>query len=241
MREEEHIEKTRRFVVQALTTGLLTGGVGWNVSAEAGWFGKVPRKLPEGKAIFDLKGEVMVNDRPATADTLIRPGDRVYTGKGAYVVFASGDTAMAMREKSSLEIAGREAVVGGLRLITGGLLAVFGKRSTELRIKTPTATMGIRGTGVYAEADPEKTYFCTCYGTVDIASATDPNDQVQVTSRHHDAAKYILANPDGGKRVIPGPFINHSDIELMTLEALVGRTVPFGMPGADYGAPHRDY
>ena len=241
MHTEPGIEKTRRLLVQALSSGLLVGGLGWNTPALASWFGKVPRRLAEGRSIFDLRGDVRINGQPANTDTLIRPGDRVSTGDNGYVVFASGDTALALRERSVLETAGRELVIGSLKLVSGGLLAVFGRRRDALALNTPTATIGIRGTGVYAEADAEKTYFCTCYGTTDIAAAANPADAVSVTSTHHDAAKYILAQADGGKRVIPAPFKNHTDLELMTLEALVGRTVPFNLPASDYDAPGRDY
>lgn len=241
MRDEDRIEQGRRLLVQALTAGVLTGGLGWNEAAAASWFGKRPRKLPEGRSIFDLGGEVRINGSLATLETPVRPGDTVTTSDNGYVVLASGDTALALRGGSRLETAGRELVVSGLKLVSGGLLAVFGKRQQPIEIRTTVATLGIRGTGVYAEADPEKTYFCTCYGTTDIASAIDPADAVQVTAKHHDAAKYILAEPQNGRRVIPGPFKNHTDLELVTLEALVGRRVPFNLPAAGYDPPGRGY
>ncbi len=33
---------------------------------------------------------------------------------------------------------------------------------------------GIRGTGIYMEAEPNLTYLCTCYGQVAMSSALDP-------------------------------------------------------------------
>ena len=55
-----------------------------------------------------------------------------------------------------------------LRLLTGSLLSVFGERGANqaLSVNTSTATIGIRGTGIYMEAEPDLTYLCTCYGTV---------------------------------------------------------------------------
>ena len=117
------------------------------------------------------------------------------------------------------------------------------------------------GTGLYAESDPDKTYLCTCYGTTEMAAAADydfgaptdardrkpradarePVETAQVTAQHHDAPKYILAQPDNGKRITPAPFINHTDLELMTIEALVGRKAPFGLPASEYEAPRREY
>lgn len=241
MPNEERIEQGRRQLVQALTLGMLSGGIGWNAAAQASWFGKLPRKIAEGKSIFDFGGEVWVNGVAATLETPIRAGDTITTGKNGHVVLAIGDTALALRGKSQLETGGRDLLVTGLRLLSGGMLSVFGKRREPIELRTPTATIGIRGTGVYSEVDAEKTYLCTCYGTTDIASAVDAKERTQITATHHDAAKYVLNQPEKGQRIIAAPFINHTDIELMTLEALVGRKVPFEMPAADYEAPRREY
>ena len=241
MRGEHEIERRRRLLVQALTMGALSGGLGWQRAALASWFGKIPARIAEGKSIFDFRGEVTVNGKPVNDGTLIHAGDSIVTGEDSHVVLVIGDTALTLRAASRLETGGKNLLVSALRMVSGGMLAVFGKRSESFDVQTPTATIGIRGTGIYTEVDAEKTYFCTCYGTTDIASSADPKDSMQVTSRHHDAAKYILAAADGGKRIIPAPFQNHTDIELMTLEALVGRKVPFAAPAADYDAPRRDY
>ena len=46
-------------------------------------------------------------------------------------------------------------------------------KGRQLRLTTQTATIGIRGTGVYVEAEPSQTYFCTCYGIADVAATND--------------------------------------------------------------------
>ncbi|HVT34557.1 MAG TPA: FecR domain-containing protein [Nevskiaceae bacterium] len=241
MRGEDEIEVRRRALVRALTLGALSGGLGWNATAYASWFGRIPARIAEGKSIFDFSGDVTVNGSPVTSNTLIHAGDTIVTAENSHVVLVVGDTALTLRAKSRLETAGRDFLVNALRMVSGGMLAVFGKRSEALNISTPTATIGIRGTGVYTEVAPGQTYFCTCYGTTQIASSADAGDAVQVTSKHHDAAKYILGDKQGGSRIVPAPFKNHTDVELMTLEALVGRKVPFAAPGLDYDAPRRDY
>ena len=242
--KDELIDDPRRvFLLRALAAGLFAGGTGWNLPAMASWFGGVPSKLPEGRSIFEMKGEVMVNGAPATHDTLIKATDTIRTGSGSYVITAVGDSAFIVREKSVLELGGKALLVSALRLLSGKMLGVFGHRNTNegYSINTQVATIGIRGTGVYAESDPEKTYLCTCYGSTDIASNADPKDRVQLTTMHHDAPKYILAEPDSGKRIIPAPFKNHTDLELMTIEAIVGRKVPFGVSGQEYERPRREY
>ncbi len=133
-----------------------------------------------------------------------------------------------------------DTLVNVLRLVTGKVLAVFGPNNPQ-RLITITATIGIRGTGVYAEADPEQTYFCTCYGITDINANSDPNSRKTVASKHHDEPVYILAAPKGGKTIRKAPFINHTDQELMLIEALVGRSPPFVFPAEDYAGPRKDY
>lgn len=242
-RDGAYDDSRREFLVRALGSGAFVGGMGWNREALAGWFGGVPGKMPEGKSIFDMKGEVLVNGKPASYDTRVSASDRITTGEGSYVITAVGHTAFILRERSTLEMGGAELFVRSMRLVSGALLSVFGRRRAEdaLKLATPVATIGIRGTGVYSEVMPDMSYVCTCYGTTEIASASDPRATETVTTTHHNAAKYILKEPDSGKLIVPAPFKNHTDLELMTIEALVGRKVPFAMQEEQYERPRRDY
>lgn len=254
MADDPRFDARRRFLVRALSLGALAGGTGWNVAALAALFGKLPGRLPEGRSIFELRGEVLVNGAPATERTVLAPTDRITTGSNSYLIAAVGQTAFLVRDRSDLHLGGGNPLKQAFRLVTGKFLGVFGKLQDRqsLAINTPAATIGIRGTGVYAESDPDKTYLCTCYGTTQLVAAADWDleakprkgpapEQVHVTATHHDAAKYILKNPEKGQRITPAPFVNHTDLELMTLEALVGRKVPFGLPDSQYDAPRRDY
>ncbi|MBD3646777.1 MAG: hypothetical protein HUJ31_04840, partial [Pseudomonadales bacterium] len=40
----------------------------------------MPREMPPNRSIWRIEGEVKVNDRPATLETLVSPGDTVVTG-----------------------------------------------------------------------------------------------------------------------------------------------------------------
>lgn len=237
-------ERRRRFLVQALGSGVLIGGGGWNLPALAGWLGKIPGKMPDGKSVFDLQGKVLVDGQPATRDTTVTAQSRIETGESSYIVVAVGDGAFMIRERSVLQMSGRQLLIRGLQLLDGALLSVFGHRGEDepVQVGTPTVTVGIRGTGFYTESETSRTYFCTCYGHthLEAAGGTESED---IVSRHHDAPRYVLAQPDpvSGKRIVPAPFKNHTDLELMTLEALCGRKVPFVIPGDSYDAPRRDY
>src|SRR5690349_1969407 len=92
-RDDSVDDPRRRFLVRALSLGLFAGGTGWNGAALASLFGKLPGKLPEGRSIFELSGDVKVNGKPATVDTVIGVSDKVETGSGAHIIYASGPNA----------------------------------------------------------------------------------------------------------------------------------------------------
>jgi hypothetical protein len=172
-----------------------------------------------------VQGEVRVNNALAGVGTVVRAGDSVSTGSGALAQFVVGQDAFMMRGDSHAELSGIEFALNGLRLITGKLLGVFGSGEGK-RMVTPAATIGIRGTGLYLEAEDVRTYFCLCYGSAEIATtAGDARDAY--TTTHHESPRYIW----GDRReqpIVPADVSNHTDAELMMLEALVGRTPPQG-------------
>ena len=234
----------RRVLVQALTAGLISGGFPVGTAFAQSVFGSRPAKLPPGQSIYRIAGTASVNGGAATLQTPVRAGDTVETGKDSEIVFVVDGHSMILRSESRLVIdsggnAATSLFISGLRLITGKLLSV--SRNSQLRISTATATIGIRGTGWYAESDPEQTYLCTCYGTTDVAAIEDPASKETVVSKHHDRPLYIVGKGGGGNRIRTAPFINHTDQELMLIETLVGRTPPFVFPKDDYTGPRRDY
>lgn len=243
-RQEEVDDPRRRLLVQALAAGWF-GGLA-TVPARADIFGSAPAKLPPGQSIYRLSGAVRVNGAAATMKTVIGPKDTVETDRNAEIVFAVGASAFLLRSGGKMVLQGEKqadsVVTTGLRLLTGKLLSVFGKAPAGLRLHTITATVGIRGTGVYLESEPDLTYFCTCYGTTDVTSIADPTSKESVTATHHDKPLYITGDTrQKGRNVRAAPFKNHTDQELMLIETLVGRTPPFVFPGQEYDAPRRDY
>lgn len=186
--------------------------------------------------MLDVQGEVLVNGAPATVGTALKPGDSVATAAGSSAAFVVGRDAFVIRENSELLTAGGKVLVGSLRLVTGRLLSVFGRGPR--RLVTSTATIGIRGTGVYVEAEDERTYVCTCYGRVDLQANNMPEARETVSTKHHEAPRYIYARGEMPIRMIePAPVFNHTDAELIMLEALVGRVPPFAGRKKEYGYP----
>ena len=180
--------------------------------------------------VHDLKGDVRINGQPADWKSVIRPGDTVVTGRNGYIVFVVGQDAFMLRERSELKLEGDRAttLANVLRLVTGALGAVFG-RGPPRAIYAPTVTAGIRGTGVYLETRGDGTYFCTCYGTVQLTATGDPRDRELIESRRH-VPRLIRHRAVDGAWVAPASFETHTDGEMDMLEKCVGRRSPLVVP-----------
>ena len=228
-RRDSDIDPVRRdFVLAALAAGL------FSLSA--------PLRAAEGaspRSVHRLSGRVTVNGTAATETTLISGSDRIETADDGEIVFTVSSDAFILRRNSQLQLtppADNGLVVEGLRLVTGALLSVFAKR--QHRIETSVATIGIRGTGVYVEVEPDQDYVCTCYGVTELAAQDDLQSRATVAAGHHEP-RYILKSGASGTRIREAPFKNHTDAELTLIEALVGR-VPAFSGGADgYERPRR--
>lgn len=95
---------------------------------------------------------------------------------------------------------------------------------------TPTLTAGIRGTGVYTEVFSKqdgRTYFCNCYGVVDLAAG---NDRELSESSYHQAT-WSEPMLDGRAALTPARAFNHTDEELKFLARLVGERTAWQVSG----------
>jgi hypothetical protein len=174
--------------------------------------------------VHELRGKVLINSRPATTKSDILPGDRIATGNDGHFVFVMGQDAFMLRSRSELHIEKYEESQGLLRLVTGALGAVFG-RGRPRQVHAANVTAGIRGTGVYMETRGDGTYFCTCWGTVDLAAADAPQEREVVESKGH-VPRLVMPAPKDGVRFRPAPFETHTDEEMDILEKCVGRRSP---------------
>ncbi len=223
---DKWIEARRRYLVQALGMGLFATGSIASLNRPALALGSMSRKLPPGRSIYKLKGTVTVDGKPADINTLIGANSLIKTGPSSRVIFAVGTDAFILRSKSELQLGGDNMLIEGMRMFTGKLLSVFGKRVRPHKITTLTATIGIRGTGIYIESDEDKSYVCTCYGHTEISSTENPQESVDVKTTHHESPFYIFPG-NAGKVIVPAGVINHTDAELELIEQLVGRHTPF--------------
>lgn len=181
--------------------------------------------LPPGVA--QIKGDVRINGKPAERGQRVVPGDVIVTGGNGELVFVTERDAFLVRANSRIEF-GSAAARGAatvLRVLTGALLSVF-ESGARREIRTTTATIGIRGTGIYVQIEAQRTYACTCYGEAVLTPVDDPAAAETVRTKRHDQPRYIYGK--GMPQMMEAaPVVNHTDAELQMLEALVGRKVPF--------------
>lgn len=181
--------------------------------------------VPPGVA--KIKGDVRINGKPAERGQRVAPGDVIVTGKGAELLVVIERDAFLVRANSRIEFgsAAANSVATLLRVLTGAMLSVF-ESGQRREIRTGTATIGIRGTGIYVEVEPQRTYACTCYGEAVLTPIDDPQEAETVRTRYHDQPRYIYGK--GMPSMIEAaPVVNHTDAELYMLEGLVGRSPPF--------------
>lgn len=183
--------------------------------------------------VVELVGDALLNGQRLLPQQVIQSGDSLATGPGSNLIFVIGSAAFQVRQNSRLvvERGATLNVVSVLRLLTGAVASVWGKGSPR-QIITPTLTAGIRGTGVYTEVLPEqnfRSYFCNCYGTVDISA----ND-FRVVSRSQYHQSFWSSPPVDAnlvKKLIPAKPLNHSDKELEFLARLTDQQTYWQLMG----------
>lgn len=176
--------------------------------------------------IIELNGDVLVNGRRIGPDAIIQTGDRIQSGPASTLGFTLDRDAFLVRPNSELSLSRGASlfVADGLRLFSGALLSVFGRSNRARQVIAPTVTAGIRGTGFYVETRPESTYFCTCFGVIDLTAANGARETVIAT--HHSARRVLAADP-GGATIVNASMENHEDAELDQLATLVGQRTPW--------------
>lgn len=204
----------------------LTAAAAWTA---AGGFGAA--QAQQRGNIVELVGEATINGTRLRPEQTIQTGDEVVTGADTTLVFVVGNASFKMRQNSrmAVERGSSLSVVSVLRLISGGVVSAWGRGSNR-RIVTPTLTAGIRGTGVYTEVfgkDAARTYFCNCYGTVEMASGRD----AATSQADYHQAFWADAQPRNGRNLSPGPAINHGDEELEALARLIGQRTAWQIAG----------
>lgn len=215
--DDELLWFQRRHALQAAAAWVAAGG--WSAV-----------QAQQRSNIVELVGDVWLNGSRLLPSHTVQTGDVVQTGPASRLVFVIGNASFHVRQNSRLtaERGSSLHAVTLLRLLAGAVVSVWGK-GTGRRIVTPTLTAGIRGTGVYTEIfekQDNRSYFCNCYGTVDLATATEKRTS---TTDYHEA---VWADArDGEVLLSPARAINHSDEELEFLARLVNQRTAWQISG----------
>ncbi len=212
----------RRHFFRALAGTAAIGGL-----AASGWAQAMATR-PEFQGVHEVQGQVFINDRPARPGLTVNPGDTVRTGRNGYVTFVVGEDAFLLRENSVLVVSGTPSLLTRFTLRSGRLLSAFKPRKAPRSLETASVVIGVRGTALYLEAEPDKTYVCICYGQGELQSRADRKTREEITANHHDHPRYIHTSPlNGQSPIVKAPMIGHMDSELAALEWLTGRQPPF--------------
>ncbi len=217
-KEHELLWFQRRNFVQAAASWTVMGG--WQAA-----------HAQQRSNVVSLQGEALINGKPLDRRESVQTGDELQTGPGSSMVFVIGNSSFLVRQNSYMKVERGSSlfVVSALRLITGAVASVWGKGAAR-QIVTPTLTAGIRGTGVYTEVFAEqdnRSYFCNCYGIVNLESSTS-----KATSRSdYHQSFWANAQEKDGSFLEPARAINHTDDELEFLAGLVGQRTTWQIAG----------
>ena len=181
--------------------------------------------------IVELQGEALINGARLSPQQVIQSGDSLETGPGSSLIFVIGNSSFQVRQNSRLTVERGATLnaVSVLRMVTGAVASVWGRGSSR-QIVTPTLTAGIRGTGVYTEVAPQqggRSYFCNCYGTVDLFA---PGEQLTSQSEYHQAF-WAETEPRNGRMLTPAGALNHTDEEMEMLARLAGQRTAWQIKG----------
>lgn len=204
------------------------------VKAAAAWMamGGLPAALAQQRSnVVRLLGDASLNGSRLLPEQTIQTGDQIQTGPGSSLVFALGNASFLVRQNSVMAVERGTTLrsVSLLRILTGAVASVWNKGASRTII-TPTLTAGIRGTGVYTEVLPQqggRTYFCNCYGTVDLNAG---GSKVTSQSDYHQSF-WADATANGGSRITPAGYLNHTDEEQEFLASLIDQRTYWQIAG----------
>ena len=209
----------RRDVMKAAAAWMVTGGF--------------PAAIAQQRSnVVQLTGDALLNGKRLMPDQTIQTGDQLQTGPGSNLVFVMGNSSFLVRQNSLITVERGTTLntVSLLRIATGAVASVWSKGSSK-SIVTPTLTVGIRGTGLYTEVMPssdKRTYFCNCYGTVELNAG---GSQKLSEAKYHQsfwAEKELTPNKT---RLIPTGLLNHTDEEMEFLARLINQRTYWQIAG----------
>ena len=227
------------------------GEVSWHrrrsfIKAAAAWTamgGFAAARAQQRSNVIERRGDFLLNGRPMASGQPVQSGDTLQSGPDSNMVFVVGNSSFLVRQNSYLSVERGNTLntVSLLRLVAGAVASVWGSGQRRM-ITTPTLTLGIRGTGVYTEvfkAQDNRSYFCNCYGVVELDAA---GERIRSEAQYHQSF-WAEPVPRNGRMLTPASAINHTDEEIEHLASLVGQRTAWqvaGRPGVKDGRGYMD-
>ena len=216
--EKEITWHKRRDVIKAAAAWMAMGG--WNAAS-----------AQQRSNVVQLTGDALINGTRLQSGQTIQTGDQLQTGPGSSMIFTMGNASFLVRQNTMMSVERGTTLntVSLLRMVSGAVASVWSK-GNNCSIITPTLTAGIRGTGIYTEVLPEqdsRTYFCNCYGMVDLYAG-----RIQIASQaQYHQSFWADAEPRNGRYLSPAQALNHTDEELEFLAGLVDQRTAWQIAG----------
>ncbi len=218
--------RTEQEVLWFQRRSFLTAAAAWTATG-----GFSAAQAQQRSNIVELSGDAYINGERLQTQRTIQTGDKLETGPNSNLIFVLGNASFQVRQNTNMivERGATLTAVSVLRLLAGGVASVWGRGSNR-RIVTPTLTAGIRGTGVYTEimaSQNGRSYFCNCYGTVDMGAGSDK----AVSRASYHQAFWGEVEPKDGRYLTPAKAINHTDEELENLAKLINQRTAWQIAG----------
>lgn len=184
----------------------------------------IPNLVFSKSVIHKMKGEVYFNGIQATKSSTLNNGDKIET-KDGLITFLFGDEIYKLRP-NTIFILPNNKINNPSTLIKGAILAAFKKGGKRKMIIQSTATLTIRGTGIYAKnIEGEQKRYCLCYGESDLETH-DHSHSVDTESKYHK--EFIITDSGEIRKFNISEFEpNHYSFENIELEKELGNDTPF--------------
>ena len=182
--------------------------------------------------------EVRVNGRPAVVGEELSHGATVVTGAESEAVLVVGENALLLGAHTRLSV--RHEIVDHtprtrLELAHGRLLAAFGPGS--VRLMTPAAVIAAADAGLWLEAGATETVVCTCFGATRLRVRSRADVWEEIHAGEYGVTRRVDARL-GREAIVDIPPIRHSQDDLVRLESMMGRRLPYLTLGAFHPYAH---
>ena len=124
--------------------------------------------------VVRVKGDVTVGGTSVDIGDSIKIGETIIAaGKKSYIQFQFASGTLIMLRDGILKVSKIKTKSTVIDLVKGVIFSFVKKQNgNKVKIRTSSASMGVRGTKFIAMAKPNSTYLCVCKGVVNIKNKT---------------------------------------------------------------------